>query len=140
MKPIGSIISGTTLPRDLIPAFIAAVNEFSKPEEGWEDSEPDYDNDDEVEEVLTELFERLEELAPPYFYFGTRKGDGEDYGFWLREDWNQMAQEDDVPVVADSGQLPEDHVWEWFLLNDHGNLTFYSRDLDGEDKEIWSIV
>ena len=128
------------LPRDLIPAFINAVNELSKPEEGWKDSEPDYDNDDEAEEALSALVERLEELAPPYFHFGAHPCDGSDYGFWLCEDWQQMAEEDDIPVVADSGQLPDGHTGEWFVINDHGNLTLYLRGEDGEDKEIWGIV
>ena len=82
----------------------------------------------------------LEEIAPPYFYFGSHPGDWADFGFWLFEDWRTMARENGTPVVSEDSQLPDGFTsGEWFQVSDHGNITLYTRE-NGVDSEIWSIV
>jgi len=49
----------------------------------WDSEDADWD--------LEELFDALQEFAPPFFYFGAHPGDGSDYGFWFCEESFQEA-------------------------------------------------
>lgn len=88
--------------------------------------------------VLEELFEDLEQFAPPYCYFGATEGDGSDFGFWLSPEWEREAMESGTPIrkrEPDAG-----YHGDWFHVNDHGNVTLYCRNARGHDTVIWSIV
>tara|TARA_R100000306_G_C4342721_1_gene126066 strand:- start:91 stop:423 length:333 start_codon:yes stop_codon:yes gene_type:complete len=109
---MGTLISGTMRPQDLIPQFFRELR--SKDKNAWwailrplldetpkiihsfvfhhDDPFPvsPYDDDpwwvsDEASEVLSELFDALNEQAPEGWYFGAHPGDGADYGFWRHE-------------------------------------------------------
>ena len=99
-----------------------------------------YDTDHGCDmELVHELIEALNEYAPDYCYFGAHPGDGADFGFWLHEDWQQMAKDDDVPFLA---ELPDDSTKHAVVcvVSDHGNATLYARTKGGEYREIWSVV
>jgi hypothetical protein len=108
-----------------------------------------------ADDDLESIFDALEEYAAPYFYFGTHPGDGSDYGFWLREDWDadfraidhkpdagQTLTRDEMtcPIkVSDLADVPTWFRGEVAVVNDHGNVTLYfktSRSL----REVWAIV
>ena len=102
LAPRGTVSHGTMRPQDLIPAFWSAIQtldpECTLPE--WFKSSKFKDapvlafEDDghafwgsdwgelRVVEILEELEERLNSVAPDGYYFGAHEGDGSDFGFW----------------------------------------------------------
>lgn len=96
MTPVlGSVIEGTLRLQDLIPKFLHVLQEHNPVL--WvrwtTPKSPDYvdlpkdDNDkwwdsDEAQQVLIDLIEALDELAPPKSYFGAHFSNSSDYGFW----------------------------------------------------------
>lgn len=147
---LGSIINGTMLPEDLIPAFIEELRYR------MEDSAHDEDIAQFIDEVskrmeidgyfesddahydLDSLFDRLNEVAPPYAYFGAHPGDGAAYGFWLIDDLEDRVLEDDGLVVSDIDEVPED--FEGFVLqaSDYGTSTLYQFRAGGDFEIVWS--
>lgn len=86
--------------------------------------------------INEDLFNALNEFAPPYFYFGSHPGDGSDYGFWLSED---IENEFDGLKVSDLSEVPKDYAGE-ILVNDHGNNSLYYKYKTSQKlHEIWSI-
>lgn len=101
---IGSVSTGTMLAEHLVPRFIDVLAEIdrSRSEElvelyapelailaGYHRVEGLINRDaywDRMGDILTELFDVLEEYAPEDCYFGSHPGDGADYGFWPSED------------------------------------------------------
>jgi len=136
--------------QDLIPAFLEELKELDEdrhaeyvaqiPEDAWEDDESSWWTEEEASDLLYELFDVLDEYAPPYVYFGALEGDGSDYGFWIdRHALQEAIENGEVLRVEDLSEAPEDY--EGFVLheNDHGNLTLYEC-ANGNFLEIWSVV
>lgn len=129
---IGSISHGTLRTPDLVNAFaweldylgarpLLTAKAFAWIEEGSEIGDGD-EWDERGAYILQELFEALEEQAPPYCYFGALEGDGSDFGFWPC-----LEQIEELPRVQDSDEakaLGEDAAF----VNDHGNVTVYGGD------------
>ncbi len=157
---LGSIGRGTMRKEDLIPCFFYALEELDAETAkriGAEypfhkDDEPDYANED-ADYMLEALSDALNDVAPPFAYFGANEGDGSDYGFWLSQDEIRDAIHDGCIVQVESGedrttspgngngaaraQQDKDGGAEYYLsVTDHGNMTLYT--LDGE--EVWSVV
>lgn len=80
----GTIIHGTHLASDLIPAFMRELPADHKLRREYE--EHGY-NEAEADELVCELIDALDELAPEGLYFGPLEGDGSDYGFWRVPTW-----------------------------------------------------
>jgi hypothetical protein len=57
-----------------------------------EDSSEDAWNYELACQLLEELTDCLQELAPCGFGFGSNEGDGACFGFWLSEDWQQALE------------------------------------------------
>lgn len=176
-KPtIGSISHGTMRDEDLIPCFLDEIKRIDparitklRKDPAWKkvtdklgetngryflpfaftglDGVITLVTENEIADYTAELFDILNELAPPYCSFGSSEGDGSDYGFWpdfetAKENvefisappkWNRSEQEGiDIP--------PKGFKGEWLSINDHGNVTLYYRNSKGQDKEIWSVV
>lgn len=98
-------------------------------------------------EYTSELFDVLNELAPPYCSFGSSEGDGACFGFWPDVD----SAKEGVEFVTrhtrwnESGgpgidEPPKGFRGEWLHVSDHGNATLYYRNSKGKDREIWSVV
>ena len=85
---------------------------------------------------LDYLFDTLNEIALPYFYFGSHPGDDSDYGFWLVDDIMNVF---DGYRCNDLSMVPKNYIGEILYINDHGNLTLYVK-TKRTLKEIWSIV
>lgn len=141
---LGSVSTATLRPQDLIEAFAdtlralrgALPREVSSLLRAYRAGKCD-----EVGEatLLEDLTLALEAYAPDYCYFGAHPDDGADFGFWLSDDWQQMARDDGVPFVADTGDAPADAPVV-AQVSDHGNVTLYARTRAGTLREIWSVV
>lgn len=113
---IGTIIQGTYRNQDLIPALIeefrtadeekfqawerwthslltdgtsrhaAAASDLLSDRDNPSDDNPWWDSE-EATELLDDLFDRLDDLAPEGAYFGAHVGDGADFGYW----WNDTV-------------------------------------------------
>ena len=154
---LGSISTGTLRTEDLIPAFTYTMGELTHdpvsntskyPTEAmaklWDEAihligtdqwwtlDPE---DSGVDDLLNDLTDALDELCPPFVYFGTLEGDGADFGFWPDMDsLNEAMQTMGVASESDEEILKEDNVI--VQVSDHGNVTV----MDMERNVIWSMV
>lgn len=153
-NPLGSVSSGTMAPDDCAVAFADACETIGgmyglapwggdiEARNRWHDRFGDawdrlYPNDDgsaETDyetlcEIVDDLTDLLEEVAPPYMYFGSHPGDGAEFGFWpCMESIDELPRYDFLP-----DNLPgEDFV----VVTDHGNLSVYGAD----GKLLWDCV
>jgi len=141
---IGTVSHATMRPEDLIRRFISeldyikldrttrnevrAIQKDSRKEGYYDTEDCHYD--------LERLFDILDSVALPYFYFGSHPGDGSDYGFWLSED---AIEEFDGLKVSDLSEIPAGHTGEVMLVNDHGNVSLYACN-NGKVKAVWEVV
>jgi hypothetical protein len=149
----GSIRSGTMLNEDLIPCFADELEYWAKKNNNTDDlkfieelEERMLDDDGEyIEEYwdseeasldLESLFDRLNEYAPEYGYFGAHPGDGSDYGFWLSENFEYDFE---GLKVDDTSEVPKGYNGEVLHVNDHGNMTLYQAKR-GKLTEVWGLV
>jgi hypothetical protein len=136
---IGSVSHGTMREEDLIPAFTELLKSLDVDKylqliedcENWMDYEPE-----EQSELLNGLFDVLNNFAPAYCYFGSHKGNGSDYGYWVDDD---ILDYFDGLKVSDLCEVPDNFNGKVLHINDHGNMTFYVF-INGEKEEIWGIV
>ena len=97
---VGTVTAGTMRPQDLIPSFLVELschdgaaakaisaniplgqaigNAWLREDNAWWHSE-------DADEVLSDLFNALDEHAPDGHYFGALEYDGSDFGFWPHE-------------------------------------------------------
>jgi len=147
---LGTVIHGTMREEDLVPAFLdelemldperAASYRENIPEEAFEDPEHDWWSSGKALWLVEELFDVLNEYAPPFVYFGANEGDGSDYGFWVdRFSLQQAIADGEVLRVEDLSEVPADYEGLLLVENDHGNLTLYEC-ASGNLVEIWSVV
>lgn len=156
--PMGSISSGTMRSEDLIPSFLWELKHLAKAHnrkdhinlyneindrimQGDDDQQagcehPYYDSED-ADYDLEALFDALNEYAAPYFYFGAHPGDGADYGWWLSDG---IEYDFDGLKVSDLSEVPKDYAGEILHINDHGNVTLYSKARTQPPREIWAVV
>jgi len=161
---LGSISTGTLRTEDLLPAFTYTMGELTHdpvsntskyPTEAmanlWDKAihligtdqvrghlydgwtiDPEASG---VDDLLKDLADALNELCPPFVYFGTHEGDGADFGFWPDMDsLNEAMQYGDVTFHDDERILDEhDAIVQ---VSDHGNVTV----MDMERNVLWSVV
>lgn len=145
----GSVSSGTMRTEDLLSALSAELayqmscqtKRFPRREYrkliNLADRVSENDPDDIGSEVVEELFDALEQFAPPYAYFGAHEGDGADYGYWLSSDAIEYSF--DGLKVDDTSEVPRDYRGEVLHVNDHGNMTLYVAGSRGKLTEIWGV-
>ena len=143
---LGTISHGTLRTVDLAEAFsveldyldseaLAAINaEYAEvaDAEDWEDID-----EETLSWYVGALSDALQELAPPYAYFGALEGDSSDFGFW--PDVDALQSDSNVLRVSDTSEVPDDYVGDVMHLSDHGNVTLYTAE-GGRLSEVWSIV
>lgn len=147
--PMGSISHGTMRNEDLIPDFLALLEQLARKAKNRNHislcadirrrmKQFNYYTSTDADMDLNEiLFPCLDEYAAPYFYFGSHPGDGSDYGFWLDEN---IEYDFEGFKVSDLAEVPKDYAGEILMVNDHGNMSLYVKARTQEPREVWSIV
>jgi len=153
---LGSISTGTLRTEDLLPAFAYKMGELTHnpisntskyPNEAmaklWDEAihligtdqwwtlDPE---DSGVDGLLNDLTDALNELCPPFVYFGTLEGDGADFGFWPDIDGIQETVNIAECDASQGISCPDDGVI--IQVSDHGNVTV----MDMERNVIWSVT
>lgn len=148
---LGSVIHGTLRTEHLILAFLEELEAIDRdkadsfwgriPAEAFEDLEDDWWSSEEAYWLLEELFDTLNEFAPPFTYFGALEGDGSDFGFWVdRHSLQEAIENGEVLKVEElPDNVPEEYEYV-AVVTDHGNVTLYQRSWDGALHEVWSVV
>ena len=155
---LGSISHGTLRTQDLLPVFLETFialggNVPADLECGsyieylnWPNPETTAcDEDDKFwasEDAMWDmeaLTDGLNNLCPPFVYFGTLEGDGSDFGFWpdmdsLNEElqWERDHWPDDS--IPDALELEDYNVI--VQVSDHGNVIV----MDMDRNVIWAVV
>jgi hypothetical protein len=144
---LGSISHGTLRLKDLIPVFIDTIHRLTTPDMptvsiDWIGADArlfddDFFTSDDADQTMVELVEVLNELCPPFVYFGTLEGDGADFGFW--PDMPRITEEmrnypENYDTTSGEVTLTDDNVI--VQVSDHGNVTL----MDMERNVIWSVV
>ena len=152
---LGTVSHGTMRPQDLIPAFLSAVGEYCPTEYEQllannstipayvmdEGDESEWWHSEEAGHLLENLFDLLDEIAPPYCYFGAHEGDGSDYGFWVCwECVNYGLECGEIREIFDltAGIEVFDEIgesYDYYLLD---GKVLYER-IDGKMKEHWAV-
>lgn len=97
----GTVICGTMRLEDLIPTFLDELERLQLPsveqralwdnisyyvETGNGQASTVAQSEEWAVDLLDELFDMLDSIAPDGYYFGAHPGDGCDYGWWQYED------------------------------------------------------
>lgn len=98
----GSVSSGTMRPEDLVNRFLNVLAQHGNAFVGGRrHTHSDAIqglrkhravDDEAVAELLEDLFDAMNEIAPAGHYFGAHPGDGADFGFWPEEQENPRRQ------------------------------------------------
>ena len=144
---IGSISHGTMRTDDLLYAFVGeldgdyrlprAIRNLVREANAWLRRDDDKRDDEAGSELVNDLQDALNELAPPYVYFGTIEGDGSDFGFWPALDSIQDAIADNE--LPRAGDVPKNYTGLAIDVNDHGNVTLF-RYVRGKRSIVWDCV
>ena len=99
----------------------------------------DPDSED-AEFILDEMASLLNDLAPPYCYFGASDGDGASIGFFIS--WDAIEDARRCGELASGDECPratKDAPREFLVVNDHGNATLYVK-RGNRYVEAWGCV
>jgi len=138
---LGSISTGTLRTEDLLEAFANTLQQFNRTHPLLGEYLDIHANDawdsDKAADLLNEgFFNALQEICPPFVYFGTLEGDGADFGFW--PDMESLDYERNY-WGEETAEWNEEHLVNHDLLvhiSDHGNVTV----MDMERNVLWSVV
>jgi len=148
---LGTVIHGTLRTEHLILAFLEELEAIDRdradsfweriPAEAFEDLDHIWWQTDEAMWMLEELFDILNEYAPPFCYFGALEGDGSDFGFWIdRYAFEEAVENGEVLKVSElPDNAPEGYEYV-AVVDDHGGVTLYQSSWDGKLHEVWSVI
>jgi len=148
---LGTVIHGTLRTEDLVPAFLEELKTLDPdraayyveriPAEALEDPDHIWWQTGEAMWMLEELFDILNEYAPPFCYFGALEGDGSDFGFWIdRYAFEEAVEYGEILRVSElPDNAPEGYEYV-AVVDDHGGVTLYQRSWDGKLHEVWSVI
>ena len=152
---IGSISTGTLRPEDLLPAFARVLQDHNGAGDihdicltldnplhalfgEYMDIEitNTWDSEDASSLLNEGFYYALNDICPPFVYFGTLPGDGADFGFWVDWEGLEEARRDGDGMTYANG---EEYLVDANVIvhvNDHGNVTV----MDMERNVLWDCV
>lgn len=139
----GMVVSdGTMRSEDLIPKFLNVLKVYGKDVydkyvgENPEVLDLSAMDDETMGWVVDELFDKLNEIAPEGYSFGSQDGDGACYGFWS-VDADERKKCEDVPEIKVGDFVEYDkngkEDWNWAEVtgvNEDGTLNLHITDMD----------
>ncbi len=149
---LGSISTGTLRTEDLLPAYLFALEGLSQAkgtgfnqeliEIGFAYSQCGVGfgpisewpiDEDEAVEIMERIATTIQELCPPFVYFGAHPGDGADFGFW--PDWDALKSHINL---REGESLPDDVEIDGVIIHalDDNHITI----MDFDRKVLWSTV
>ena len=150
---LGSISHGTLRTQDLLPVFLETfmalggnvpadlecgsyieyLNWPNPATTACDEDDKFWDSEDAMWDMEA-LMDGLNNLCPPFVYFGTLEGDGSDFGFWPNRD----AIEEIMPLDRNVGEGDDEITIDGVIIqvSDHGNVTV----MDIDRNVIWSVV
>ena len=144
---LGSISTGTLRIEDIFPAYLDQLDKLSPnsplSKEVWAYMETGalLEEHENAWGIVEQIDLLLNELCPPFVYFGALEGDGADFGFW--PDMERLQETLTDSFAGGNLTLPRTGEWEWTLedgvivaTNDHGNVTV----MDLERNVLWAVV
>ena len=150
---LGSISHGTLRTQDLLPVFLETFMalggnvpadlecgsyieylNWPNPETTACDEDDKFWDSEDAMWDMEALMDGLNNLCPPFVYFGTLEGDGSDFGFWPDRD----AIEEIMPLDRNVGEGDDEITIDGVIIqvSDHGNVTV----MDIDRNVIWSVV
>ena len=150
---LGSISHGTLRTQDLLPVFLETFMalggnvpadlecgsyieylNWPNPETTACDEDDKFWDSEDAMWDMEALTDGLNNLCPPFVYFGTLEGDGSDFGFWPDRD----AIEEIMPLDRNVGEGDDEITIDGVIIqvSDHGNVTV----MDIDRNVIWSVV
>ncbi|KKL80372.1 hypothetical protein LCGC14_2005400 [marine sediment metagenome] len=142
---IGPISSDTMNPLHLIPIFAVFYTKVTGKELAaklYHLDETDLLTEEELAGEIDDLYDLLNEIAPPYSYFGANEDDGACFGFWPLIDSIQDDVRNEELLTKDKVDIGQEAVRTGQYvadINERGNVTLY-RVKEIVLEEIWSIV
>lgn len=108
----GTVIHATLRHEDLIPAFCDEIRRLTTrtPDIVYEAEmflQGDHEQsgqDDIAVEIVHELVDQLNDIAPEGYYFGAHEGDGSDFGFNVYQKdhkWFVHFRDKDIPFIGE---------------------------------------
>ena len=144
---LGSISHGTLRTQDLLPVFLetltalggdvpsdlecgAHIEYLNWPGPGTTacDEDDKFWSSEEAMWDMEALTDGLNNLCPPFVYFGTLEGDGSDFGFWPNYDGMTEANIEGLDEFEADGAIVK--------YTGNGNVTV----MDMERNVIWSVT
>jgi len=130
---LGSVSTGTLRTEDLIDALSGEIKYLEIPDAHKILSEANGITDFDTENasfILEEMFEKLNEYAPPHMQFGSHDSDGANFGWWTTDFENCHT------LSIDQGKFVDTECGLYVEVNDHGSMTV--KELGGA--VIWDCV
>ena len=130
---LGSVSTGTLRTEDLIDALSGEIKYLEIPNAQKILSEANEITDFDTENasfILEEMFEKLNEYAPPHMQFGSHDSDGANFGWWTTDFENCHT------LSIDQGKFVDTECGLYVEVNDHGSMTV--KELGGA--VIWDCV
>jgi hypothetical protein len=155
--PLGSVSEATLNIEHLLPAAaseldwlldnvdeLAGVDVSSEWKEEARRLLREWDREDldieEQEDLFDEIFDSLNEAAPPFVFFGGHPDDPASIGWWPSIDTLEEAARYGDVLKLDAGESPpSDYRGYVMIVDDHGGVIFGYHD-KGEFTPYWSIV
>lgn len=101
--------------------------------------EEDFEDTSDASNLLDEIIAALDDFAPPFCSVGFHEGDGACFGCFISHDSIEMALQDrEITQINDWNEAND--PGQYLFVNDHGNMSLYTKFANHKTREEWAIV